>query len=79
MESLRAFSHGGLHLELLRRHCKWSARLAKAHFCMRWVLAGRHAFLAEARERPRLLERLGHSEQACTFSQVYGLSGSSQM
>ena len=78
VESLRAFSHSGPHLEYLKRRREWFARLGTPHFCMWWIPAGHRPTPAEARERLELLERLAQSEQAFTFSRVYGPPGSSQ-
>ncbi len=79
VDSLRAFSYSGPHLEYLKRRREWFARLGTPHFCMWWVPTGQRPTPAEARVRLELLELLGPSEQAFTFSQVYGAPGSSQM
>ena len=71
VESLRAFTLEGPHLDFLKRRREWFVRQTRPHFCMWWVEAGHRPGPDEARERLEHLGLHGPTATAFTFSHSF--------
>lgn len=71
LESLRAFSYEGAHLEVLRERQRWFTKLGRAHLALWWVAAGHRPGLEEGRDRLDLIDRQGPTADAFTFQDPF--------
>jgi len=71
IESLRAFSYAGAHLDVLRDRQRWFLKPDRAHLALWWVPAGHRPALEEGRDRLLLIDRLGMTSEAFTFQRPF--------
>jgi Domain of unknown function (DUF3291) len=78
LESLRAFTYGGMHREVLARRREWFALMREAHLACWWAPADARPTTAQAEERVRLLRRLGPTPDAFTLKDSFPPPGSAR-
>lgn len=71
VESLRAFTYSGAHVEIMRRRREWFERMADSYLALWWVPAGHEPTVEEAVARLEHLRRVGPSAEAFTFRELY--------
>ena len=71
LESLRAFSYEGAHLDVLRDRHRWFEKPGRAHLALWWIPVGCRPALEEGRDRLLLIDRLGATADAFTFQQPF--------
>jgi len=71
IESLKAFTYKGDHVEFMRRRLEWFEPRDGAHLVLWWVPAGHEPTIDEAEERLALLRANGPSRQAFTFMMTF--------
>jgi hypothetical protein len=71
LESLRAFSYAGAHLEVLRERQRWFTKPERAHLALWWVGAGHRPTLEEGRDRLGLIDSRGPTAEAFTFQNPF--------
>ena len=71
VESLKAFSYAGTHLEVFRQRQRWFAKPEGAHLALWWVRAGHRPGLEEGKDRLSTLDRLGATAEAFTFQKPF--------
>jgi len=67
IESLRAFTYSGAHLEVYKQRRAWFSLMKEASMVMWWVPAGHRPDVAEARDRLAHLRAHGPSPHAFLF------------
>jgi hypothetical protein len=67
IESLRAFTYSGAHLEVYKQRRAWFSLMKEASMVLWWVLAGHRPDVAEARDRLAHLRAHGPSPHAFVF------------
>jgi hypothetical protein len=71
LESLRAFSYSGAHLEVLRERQRWFVKPGGAYLALWWVPAGYRPALEEGREALQRIDRSGPTAEAFTFQNSF--------
>jgi hypothetical protein len=71
VESLRAFSYAGAHLEVLRERQRWFMKPERAYLALWWVPAGHRPTLEEGRDRLQSIDDLGPTAGAFTFQSPF--------
>jgi heme-degrading monooxygenase HmoA len=67
IESLRAFTYSGAHLEVYKQRRSWFSLMKEAYMVMWWVPAGHRPDVAEARDRLAHLREHGPTPHAFPF------------
>jgi heme-degrading monooxygenase HmoA len=74
LDALRAFVYAdSAHLAVLRRRREWFHKHAEAFQVLWWVPAGHVPTVSEAEQRLALLQRLGPTPEAFTFSRHFAV------
>jgi hypothetical protein len=71
VETLRDFTYGTRHIEVLRDRAKWFEKLDKPHYCLWWVPAGHIPSVAEGRERLEHYQLHGATPYSFWFSKTF--------
>lgn len=68
VDSLKAFVYRSNHVELLQDRDAWFSKTVEAHQALWWIPAGHMPTVEESREKLELLQKMGPSQAAFTFS-----------
>ena len=63
-----------MHVEMFKERKKWFSKLGKPHMALWWIPIGHVPTLDEAKGKLEHIAQHGPSEEAFTFSKVFGAS-----
>lgn len=75
IEALRVFVYDTAHASIMRRRREWFERMQEAYMVLWWIPAAHLPSLEEARSRLELLQEIGPTRDAFTFSQPFPSPG----
>ena len=71
IQSLHNFVYRTGHIEVMRRRREWFSHMKDAYSVLWWVQAGYQPSVEEAREKLKLLRRMGPTQDAFTFKHAF--------
>ena len=71
IDSLKNYVYKSLHVELIRDRDAWFSKIAESHQVLWWVPRGHIPTVEEGKERLKLLNASGPTEQAFTFAKAF--------
>lgn len=71
IETLKGYTYGKQHAEILRKRLNWFEKLDKPHMVLWWVPAGHIPTTEEAKQRLDILEQLGPTPEGFTFKESF--------
>jgi hypothetical protein len=71
IESLKAFTYKGDHVEFMRKRLEWFEPRGQPHLVLWWVPAGHEPTIDEAEDRLAALQASGPSREAFTFMMTF--------
>lgn len=71
VESLRAFTYSGSHLQVMRRRKAWFKRVAEVSVAMWWIPAAHRPTIDEGLERLEQLRRVGSTPSAFSMKHFF--------
>jgi len=71
IESLRQYTYGAAHMELVKRRHEWFEKFSSVYLALWWVPAGHIPGIDEAKKRLAYLEAHGPTEFAFTFKTTF--------
>ena len=71
IDSLKSYVYKSLHVELIRDRDAWFSKITESHQVLWWVPRGHIPTVEEGKERLKLLNASGPTEQAFTFAKAF--------